>query len=111
MGVSWRTYRQFKLGLCALTGVAVLLATPPYRLWALATLPMIVLATLSLPMQRNRVLSYGAYILFGLCGFAVGQFFWLGDGLDWSGTRVLFFLLAITAVSAFRIFAVGTNET
>jgi hypothetical protein len=109
MTISWTPYRQTKLGLGALIGVAVLLANPPYRFWALATLPMIVFAALSLPKQ-DRLLPCVAYVLLGLSGFAIGQFFWQTSGLSWSGIKLMLLVLAAAVISAIRIFVVRSDE-
>ena len=99
MSITSKTYITFKLGLGALVGVASLMATPPYRLFALATLPMLILAARSLP-KPNRRLLFSAYVLLGLCGLAIGHFFWHGDRLNDVGLKLMIFLLLPVTIGA-----------
>ena len=105
-----KTYLTFKLGLCALVGVTVFMALPPYRLWTLGTLPLVTLAAFSMPNRHNHYLLFGAYILLGICGWAVGQFFWRVDELSSSGLKIVFLLILVASVTAVRVLLHKSDE-
>jgi hypothetical protein len=70
---------------------------------------MIVFAALSLPKQ-DRLLPCVAYVLVGLSGFVIGEFFWHTGGLSWPGIKLMLLLLTIAVISAIRIFLASSDE-